>query len=286
MLPTIWQHWARASGFADSGSAATAPRSYGPAAGPLAGSYPANGYQSPGPAAGTGHGYPAGSLPPARPPVAVPPPSVSLPPASPPSVPAPAGNPYGSYVSADLPGYADSPTAVYPQNQDARGYPGYSAGPSNGHAGPSNGHAGPSNGHASPSNGHAGPAYRYDLPLDDSGPLSSAGTWYPEVPARIPPVNSPGRTASLPYAADAYADSGMPGHDYGNGQRGPSGYAPGPYADGGHDVPVYPAGGYEAGPDALVYPPAGGYTSAYPDGPAYLPPEYYGGDGYEGQPRR
>jgi hypothetical protein len=273
-------------GFADSGSAATAPRSYGPAADPLAGSYPANGYQSPGPAAGTGHGYPAGSLPPARPPVAVPPPSVSLPPASPPSVPAPAGNPYGSYVSADLPGYADSPTAVYPQNQDARGYPGYSAGPSNGHAGPSNGHAGPSNGHASPSNGHAGPAYRYDLPLDDSGPLSSAGTWYPEVPARIPPAHSAGRTASLPYAADAYADSGMPGHDYGNGPPGPSGYAPGPYADGGHDVPVYPAGGYEAGPDAPVYPPAGGYTAAYPDDPAYLPPEYYGGDGYGGQPRR
>ena len=289
-------------GFADGGSAATAPRSYGPAAEPLAGSYPANGYQSPGPAAGTGHGYPAGSLPPARPPLAGPLPPVSPPPASLPPVPTPAGNPYGSYVSADLPGYADSPTAVYPQSQEAypqsqeaRGYPGYSAGPSNGHAGPSNGHAGPSNGHAGPSNGHGGPAYRYDLPLDDSGPLpsydsgplpSSAGTWYPEVPAGIPATHSPGRTASLPYAADAYADSGRPGHDYGNRQRGPSGYAPGPYADGGHDGPAYPAGGYETGPDTPVYPPAGGYTGAHPDGPAYLPPEFYGGDGYGGQPRR
>jgi hypothetical protein len=124
------------------------------------------------------------------------------------------------------------------------------------------------------------------LPLDDSGPLSSAGTWYPEVPAGIPPAHSTGRTASLPYAADEYMDSGMPGHDYGNRPRGPSGYAPGPYADGGHDVPVYPAGGYETGPDAPVYPPAGGYTGAHPDGPAYLPPEFYGGDGYGGQSRR
>jgi hypothetical protein len=274
-------------GFADGSSAATAPRSYGPAAEPLAGSYPANGYQSPGPAAGTGPGYPAGPLPPARPPVAGPLPPVSLPPVALPPVPTPAGNPYGSYVSADLPGYADSPTAVYPQNQEARGYPGYSGGPPNGHAGPSNGHANPSNGHAGPSNGHAEPAYRYDLPLDDSGPpLSSAGTWYTEMPAGIPPAHSPGRPASLPYAADAYTDSGMSGHDYGNGQRGPSGYAPGPYADGGQDVPVYPPGGYETRPDAPVYPPAGGYTGAHPDGPAYLPPEFYGGDGYGGQPRR
>ena len=280
-------------GFADGSSAATAPRSYGPAAEPLAGSYPANGYHSPGPAAGTSPGYPDGPRPPARLPVAGPLPPVSLPPASLPPVPTPAGNPYGSYVSADLPGYADSPTAVYPQNQEPRGYPGYSAGPSNGHAGPSNGHAGPSNGHASPSNGHAGrsnghagPAYRYDLPLDDSGPpLNSAGTWYPEVPAGIPPAHSPGRPASLPYAADAYADSGMSGHDYGNGPRGPSGYAPGPYADGGHDVPVYPPGGYENRPDAPVYPSAAGYTG-HPDGAAYLPPEFYGGDGYGGQPRR
>jgi hypothetical protein len=257
-------------GFADS-SATTAPHSYGSAAGsaaqPPAASYTANGHvnghHSAGYATGAGHGSLAGPQPPARPPAARPLPAV----------PPPAGNPYGSYVSTELPGYADSPTAAYSRDQATRAYPGYPAGPAN---------------------GHAGPAYSYDLPLSDSAPdlplgdsappLGQSSSWYPEVPPAVAPVPSPGGPAPLPHP-DRYPYAGVSGHDNGNGQRSPSGYAPGPYADGYYDVPGYPPGGYGTPPPAPVYPPVGADSGRQPDAAGYLPPEFYGGDGYGGQRR-
>jgi hypothetical protein len=251
-------------GFADS-SATTAPHSYGSAAPPPAGSYPvnghANGHHSSGYATGTGPGSLPGPQQPARPPAARPLPAV----------PPPAGNPYGSYVSAELPGYADNPTAVYSRDQVTRDYPGYPAGPANGHTGPAN--------------GHASPAYSYDLPLGDSAPpLGQSGSWYPEVPAAMAPVPSPGGPAPLPYP-DQYPHAAVSGHDNGNGQHSPSGYAPGPYTDGHYDVPGYPPGAYGTHPAAPVYPPVGADSARQLDAAGYLPPEFYGGDGYGGQRR-
>lgn len=240
-------------GFADS-SATTAPHSYGRAAQPPAVSYPANGHHSTGYAASAGSGAPAGPQQPARPPAARPLPAV----------PPPAGNPYGSYVSAELPGYADNPTAAYPRGQAAPDYPGYPAGSAN---------------------GNAGPAYSYDLPLGDSAPpLGQARSWYPEVPAAMAPAPSPVTPAPLP-RPDRYPNGGMSGHDNGNGQRSPSGYAPGPYSDGPYDGPGYPPGGYGAQPAAPVYPPGGADSARQPDAAGYLPPDFYGGDGYGGQRR-
>lgn len=254
-------------GFADSSSAATAPRSYRPAAQPPDGSYPASSHQPSGHSAGTGPGFPAGQYfpagqqQPARPPAAgplpaIPPPSVPLP-----AVPPPSGNPYGSYVSTDLPGYAESAAPAYPQRGAERNYPGYPVGSAN---------------------GHAGSAYSYDLPLDDSAPpLGSAGGWYPEAPAASAPAPSPGSPGPFPHAG-AQAD-GMSRHDSGNGQRSPSGYAPGPYADRHHDVPEYPPAGYGARPDLPEYPPSSGHSPGQPDVAGYLPPpDFYGRDGYGG----
>ena len=250
-------------GFADS-SATTAPHSYGSAAQPSAGSYPANGHanghHSSGYATGTVPGAPAGPQQPARPPAARPLPAA----------PPPAGNPYGSYVSTELPGYADSPTGAYSRDQVTRDYPGYPAAPANGHA--------------APANGHAGPAYSYDLPLGDSAPLGQSSSWYPEVPAAMAPVPSPGVPAPLPHP-DRYPHAGVSGHDNGNGQRSPSGYAPGPYADLNYDVPGYPPAGYGARPAAPVYPPVSADSARHLDAAGYLPPEFYGGDGYGGQRR-
>jgi hypothetical protein len=239
-------------GFADS-SATTAPHSYGRAAQPPAASYPANGHPSAGYPAGAGSGAPAGPQQPARPPAARPLPAVP-----------PAGNPYGSYVSAELPGYADNPTAAYPRGQAARDYPGYPAGSAN---------------------GDAAPAYSYDLPLSDSAPpLGQARSWYPEVPPAMAPAPSPVAPAPLPHP-DRYPNGGISGQDNGNGQRSPSGYAPGPYSDGYHDVPGYPPGGYGVRPAAPVYPPAGEDSARQLDAAGYLPPDFYGGDGYGGQRR-
>jgi hypothetical protein len=235
-------------GFADS-SATTAPHSYGRAAQPPAASYPANGQHPAGYPAGAGPGAPAGPQQPARPPA----------PRPLPAVPPPAGNPYGSYVSAELPGYADNPTAAY-----ARDYPGYPAGAAN---------------------GNAAPAYSYDLPLSDSPPpLGQARSWYPEVPPAMAPVPSPVTPAPLPHP-DRYPSGGISGHDNGNVQRSPSGYAPGPYSDGHYDVPGYPPGGYDVRPVAPAYPPAGADSARQLDAAGYLPPDFYGGDGYGGQRR-
>jgi len=246
-------------GFADS-SATTAPHSYGRAAQPPAGGYPANGQHHAGYAAGAGSGAPAGPHQPASPAAARP-----LPAAAPPAVPPPAGNPYGSYVSAELPGYADNLAAAYPRGQAARDYPGYPAGPAN---------------------GNAGPAYSYDLPLSDSAPpLGQARSWYPEVPPAMAPAPSPVAPALLPHP-DRYPHGGISGHDNGNGQHSPSGYAPGPYSDGHYDVPGYPPGGHNARPAAPeVYPPGGADSARQLDAAGYLPPDFYGGDGYGGQHR-
>lgn len=262
-------------GFAES-SATTAPHSYGRAAQPPAVSYPANGYHPAeyaaaagsgapagghhpaGYAAAAGSGAPASPQQPASPPAERPLPAVPLP-----AAPPPAGNPYGSYVSAELPGYADNPTAVYSRGQAAGDYPGYPAGPAN---------------------GNAGPAYSYDLPLSDSAlPLGQAPSWYPEVPA-MAPAPAPVAPAPLPHP-DRYPDGGISGHDNGNGQRSPSGYAPGPYSDGHYDVPGYPPGGYSARPAASAYPPGGADSARQLDAAGYLPPDFYRGDGYGGQHR-
>jgi hypothetical protein len=258
-------------GLADTSSAATAPRSYRPAAEPSAVSYPANGHangqanghQLPGHAAGTVPGFPAGQQQrcpagqqqPARPSADRP-----LPAASPPT-----GNPYGSYVSTDLPGYPESPAPAYPQGSAAPGYPGYPAGSA-----------------IAP----VSAAYSYDLPLSDSAPpLGSASGWYPEAPAAMAPAPSAGVSGPLPQAG-GQAGGGLPGHEYGNGHRGPSGYAPGPYADGHHDLPGYPPAGYGVRPDVPGNPPASEYPARQPDAAGYLPPEFYGGTGYGGQPGR
>ena len=253
-------------GFAAS-SATTAPHSYGRAAQPPAASSPANGHHPAGYAAGAGSGAPAGGHhsagyaagPPAAPhQLAGPPPARPLQ-----AVPPPAGNPYGSYVSAELPGYADNPTAVYPRGQAARDYPGYSAGPAN---------------------GNAGPAYSYDLPLSDSAPpLGQPASWYPDVPV-MAPAPSPVAPAPVPHP-DRYPHGEISGQDNGNGQRSSSGYAPGPYSDGHYDVPGYPPGGYSAQPAAPAYPPLGADSAGQLDAAGYLPPDFYRGDEYGGQHR-
>src|SRR6266545_5799710 len=227
----------------DGTSAATAPRAYQPDAHSVTGNYGSRSHPSPAPASETGPGGPA-----------------SLPRSAGPPFPAapPTGNPYGSYVSSDLPGYPDSPTAAYPLGHSGHGYPGPSAGQVN---------------------GQGDARYGHGLPVGDSVPPlgSRAASWYPDVPATVAPVPSPGgsaaRGAGLPDGA------GRPAHVNGNGQLSPSGYPPGPYASGRHDVPGYPPAGYGGAPDA-AYPGPGRHSAAQHDAARYLPPELYGRDGY------
>jgi hypothetical protein len=230
----------------DGTSAATAPRSYQPDAHSVTGNYGTRSHPSPARASETGPGSPAGLPRPAGSPL--------------PAVP-PTGNPYGSYVSSDLPGYPDSPTAAYPLGHSGHGYPGPSAGQVN---------------------GHGDARYGHGLPVGDSVPPlgSRAASWYPDVPATVAPVPSPG--GSAPPGAGLPDGAGRPAHVNGNGQLSPSGYPPGPYASGRHDVPGYPPAGYGGAPQA-AYPGPGRHSAAQHDAARYLPPELYGRDGYGGQ---
>jgi hypothetical protein len=219
---------------ADSSSATTAPRSYRPDAGPAAGSYGTPslppGARPSGPAAGV----PAGQPQPVRPPAA-----------SQPATESPAGNPYGSYVTSDLPGYQGQPAAAYQIGHPGGGYAGDPAGQGNGHGG-SHYLPGPPPGASAP-------------PLG-----SGAAGWYPGIPAAMPSAPVPG---------------GLPGQAGSGGQLSPSGYAAMPNGAGRHDPAGYQPAGYDSGAGAPGRPPAGRH-SAGPDAARYLPPEGYRQDGY------
>jgi len=219
---------------ADSSSATTAPRSYRPDAGPAGGSYGTPslppGARPSGPAAGVPAGQPQPVGPPAL---------------SQPATESPAGNPYGSYVTSDLPGYPGQPAAAYPIGHPGGGYAGAPAGQGNGHGGS----------HYLP-----GPP-----PGASASPLGSgAAGWYPGMPAAMPSAPVPG---------------GPPGQAGSGGQLSPSGYAAMPNGAGRHDPAGYQPVGYDSAAGAPGRPPAGRH-SAGPDAARYLPPEGYRQDGY------
>ncbi len=240
---------------ADSSSATTAPRSYRPDAQPVTGNY---GMRSLPPAvrpAGQGAGTPAGPPEPARPPA----------PSSRPATASPAGNPYGSYVSSDLPGYPDGPTSGYLLGHSGAAYPGYSAGQEN---------------------GLGGSHYRHNAPAGESAPPlgSRAGNWYPAPSSAMPPAPAPGGSAP-PSPAGLHDRAGLPGHaNNGNGHPGSSGYPLAPHTAGRREVAGYPSAGYGDIPEPPGYPAAGRHSARRPqDAARYLPPEFYGRDGYAGQ---
>ena len=207
-----------------------------------------------------------------------------------------AGDPYGSYVSADLPGYESLPPSGYQPGHSGHGFPGQQAGQEN---------------------GHLGSIYRPAAPAGDPAlpPGGRAGGWYPGMPAATAPVPAPPGPAALPgpglqdrQAMPGYANGhGHPnGYVNGNGHRSPSGYSPAPsspaphpdgsYLDGRYPDGSYPDGsypdrrndmpGYQAGyglaPEAPGYRAAGRHSAGRQDPAGYLPPEY-GRDGYGGR---
>jgi len=241
---------------ADISSATTAPRSYQPDGQPAIGNYGPGSYPPPARAASAGASIPAGPPQPTRAPAPSPLPAAA----------SAAGNPYGSYVSSDLPGYAESPASAYSQGQQGSGYPAYPVGQENGH-------------------GSLG--YRYGPVMGDSAsPLGSrAASWYPEVTGAMAPAAAQGGPAQF-RGPGAHDGAGMPGRADGNEHRSPSGYPPGPYPDGRHDVPGYPAGGYGGGPETAGYLASGRHSGGRQEPAGYLPPELYGQEGYGGQQRR
>jgi hypothetical protein len=255
-------------------SANTAPRSYRPDAQPGAGSY------------GT-RSRPPGSRPPAagndilasppQQPRAPQPSSLqqsSLPqqprppaPGPRPAAASPAGNPYGSYVSADLPGYQDLPPSAYQP----------------GHSGPGQPASGPAD--------RRGSHYRPGPSSGDAAPRPGAGegSWYPGMPGTIGPAPgslAPPPRAGLPDVAGAHGRAN--GNGNGHGHRGPSGYPPAPYPPGAYppglpDAAGYPPAGYGAGPEMPGYPSAGRHSARPPEPARYFPPEFYGRDGHGGR---
>jgi len=152
---------------------------------------------------------------------AVPQPAVPPPAVPPPAVPPPSGNPYGSYVSSDLPGYLDNPAPAYHRAGPEPGYESYPAGAGNGRA-------------ASP--------YLYGLPVVNAAPPGDnwKSSWYPDAPASsaaaVLPANPvPPASPAPPAQPGPRAAYRTPEYTNGDGQYGSAGYAPGSYPDGRDD---------------------------------------------------
>ncbi len=105
---------------AEASSATTAPRAYRAAAQPGTGGYGTRGHSAAGRPAAAGHDMLAGPPQPARWPA----PATVAAPGPLAGAASPAGNPYGSYVSADLPGYQDRPAPGYLPGRSGPGHPG------------------------------------------------------------------------------------------------------------------------------------------------------------------
>ena len=240
----------------DIGQAATAAYSYRPVPQPAPGNYAAASYQPSGHVPANGSGIPAAAYQPERSAA-----GRAAPAASPPS-----GNPYGSYVSSDLPGYLENPAPSYHRARSESGYASYPAGAENGRS-------------AAP--------YPYSSPAIDSAPPGDnwKSSWYPDAPAASAPAAPPARPIPLPQA-DLYAVPGTPDHLNGNGHYSSPGYAPGSYPDGRFDAPGYPPAGYRGQPDVSRHPPVPGDSGAQRDLAGYLPGEFYGRDDYGRQQRR
>jgi hypothetical protein len=163
---------------------------------------------------------------------------------------APAGNPYGSYVSSsdyvstDLPGYTPSLAAAYPPGQPATSYlPGPAAGRSS------------------------------DPYAQDYAPAAATpDSWYPPAPG------APGASGSHrgPDSGAEPAPAGYPD---------PAGYGPPGYSGRHHDAPGYSPAGYDGPGSAPGSVPPGGQHAGQQDTAAYLPPDYYSRDSRDEQAR-
>jgi hypothetical protein len=252
----------------DTGQAATAAYSYRQAPQPAADSYTAGNYaaghyapasyQPAGHAAANGYVIPAGPYQPGSSAAARSAAGSTGPASSPPS-----GNPYGSYVSSDLPGYLDNPEPAYPRSSSEPGYASHPAGAENGRA-------------TSP--------YLYGSPVLNSAPQGDnwKSSWYPDAPLSTAP-DAPPASPAPPTQADAHAAYRTPDHLNGNGHYGAPGYAPGSYPDRRHDPAGYLPAGYQAQPDVSGHPPGDSVTQRDPAG--YRPGEFHARDDYGRQQR-
>ena len=236
---------------ADSSSATTAPRSYQQDAQPVTGNYGMRSHPQAARPAAQGAGLPAGPPEPVRP----------QPPG--PAVASPSGNPYGSYVSSDLPGFPDGLASAYLLGHSGPAYPGHSAGQEN---------------------GDGGTRYRYSAPAGEPAPPlgSRAGSWYPAPPTAMAPAALPGGSTA-PSPAGLHDGAGLPGHANGNGQLSPSDYPPAPHAAGRREVAGYPSAGYGDIPEPPGHSASGRHSARPQDAARYLPPAFYDRDGYGGQ---
>jgi hypothetical protein len=191
-FPTVVTSDSRSYRNGRSAEATTATYSYRQAPQPAPGNYAAASYQPTGHVAASGSGIPAGPHQPGRPA-----PGGTEPAASPPT-----GNPYGSYVSSDLPGYLDNPALAYHRASPEPGYASYPADAGNGRA-------------ASP--------YLHGSPVVNSTPPGDSwkSSWYPDAPAPSAPAPSaPGSYPDGHYDLPGYPAGEFHGRDdYGGQQR-------------------------------------------------------------------